>query len=282
MEILLENFSTIIISIAAVIAAFILLKNEMKRFIDQSKRDTLITISKSELQNLLNESFELTNKMSSLVTQKIGLEWEIKYIKDRLINAQKYRIRQEGLKLESVLKNMFNVKYCPHRINADTADELIKAINEAPNQELVLTSYEEVNTLQLSFANAISVIVLELKASIYDLCQENGFIHKSEREWETYVNNYKISYGYDSINKFKSLFPQHMKFSSFDIMITEIQESLENFVIDSLNTAKSESLKINNELLELSKQKNQKNDEIKKITEQKNNAIIERYISKSK
>lgn len=284
---IIDNIGTIIVSIAALIAAFFVLRAEIRKYLSQNRRDVIITLSKSELKNLLNESFDLTNKMAELTEKKISINWEMKHISEKLIEKQKMKIRQFSGISETKIKNKFSSEFMME-LQKNQINPLLDIV-EKESEEVIFTSktfltleYNSIAFINQSFGNALNISILNLKIKLYDLCQENHFLAKGEMEWRKFLEDTSEAYAIDTNDMLKTLFPIHSNFDNYKFFELKLLEELKDLVIQSLNEAKKLSKQIEEEKVYMLEKKEEFSQEIYEIQKRKNDAIIDRYVKSQK
>lgn len=271
---LVENITSVFFTLSAFFLAMFLLSNEFRKLSKRNKRDHILVISESELKNILNESFEITTKMSELTEQRLAIIWEITTLKDKTIERQKQKIRYLATVTETAIKNRFNTCYLAN-VGCIDLDDLISGKQD------VLTIRAESTSPNLfvaqSFNNAVSVVIIELKTKLYDLCHENHFLEKSPTDWDVFIKMNQDSLTYPLMEQLNLYFFMYMNLDNEQEFKTEVAQLVRRFIKDSLDISRLEVERATKAKETLEETKESIKNKILDVQQNKNDDIIEKF-----
>jgi hypothetical protein len=216
---------TSIISIASVLAgAYLVMKRYMKGIIRQPS----FTMTKSELENLLSETWEISEKREILLEKRLMLVIELKEIPKTRIEKQKAPITREFHSLEIQIKDLFD---------QFLQKEGITAYSLVGNEKFDMTQlYYKQN-----FYNALELVLIDMKVNMYGLCDKNIWDFK-DSIWMQEVERNKDSYwkAFKQLleNRYKQALMLNQKYTEF---MYKVEVEFKRSVSIVLNAAREEA-----------------------------------------
>ena len=219
MEIILDNLKTFLTLLTAVLIAAGIFKSELRRFAKRSQRDIAFTMSKSELENVLNRSFEMNYRLVELTETRIHGQWEIRMLERELITSQKTKIRQLSGNMEVRFKSAYS--------------ELLREDRALQDSDRTVV-YQQ-------FSNALHVVSTNLRMKLYDVCNENDLTAKTGPEWDAWVRQMKVTLTLEALDHLRAIFLTSFQINNFDCFVKKADEILDQFIEYSLAFAKAEA-----------------------------------------
>lgn len=261
LEIILENIESIFTLMLAVLIAVGVFKSEFKRFMQRSARDSVFTMSRSELENILSKSFEINYKLAELTEIRLNNHWEIRTFEKEQTDVQKDRIRYLTSTMDVKLKSKFS--------------DALESSGSAETELERTIHYQQ-------FCNALHVTTTMLRMKLYDMINRNDLIVKPEAEWTVWVKQVKNTLPSETIDHLRSIFLSHTYLNTYPEFISESSIVIAECVEHSLMASREEALLYQNKIKQLSSQIEEAKKEIQLLRDVKATEIIEEFVQGTK
>lgn len=261
MEIILDNIAAILTLLGTVLVAGGIFRSEIRRFTKRSSRDIAFTMSRAELENVLNKSFEISYQLAELTEIRIHNQWEIRMLRRDLFDSQKTKIRQLSGNLDVKLKTAF-------------AEKL--------PDEPAITSIQDRTILYQQFSNALAVVSTSLRMKIYDLCADTDLVFKEGQEWEAWVRQTRTTLSLEAIDHLRAVFLTTPDLKTLPGFLQDSVSIIEEFVDYGLSFAKAEAILHKGKVEQLEKEIRETVDKLRELKERKSLDLVHTFVEPDK
>ena len=252
---ILQNSEAIITIVITLLIAASLFRKELRRYMARNARDTVFTIGRAELENVLNRSFEMNYQLAELTEIRINNQWEIRALTVELLDSQKARVRELSASMDAKLKKAFS------EATANSYTELEKALH-----------YQQ-------FSNALHVVSTTLRTKIYDMCHANKLQNKDGLVWDAWIRQIQGTLTPETIDHLKSIYQLQDTLEEHPDFVKEAVVVISEYVGYALNHARNEAVCTEHKVNLLQKEVAEIMTKIRQLREEGPNRIVDEFLN---